>query len=481
MTSGTRAVSFFCIGIYGACGALQAQEEARATVALTVPAGTPLRLYVTKKFPKRKGAAVAAEVIEPVYAFDREVIPAGSEVTGTVAKTPGVRKMERFRSIVHGDFTPLKTSLVEFTTVRVPNGRTIPIRTRETTGLASLYVEPKKPKPGSRPQDANNGPIGAGAPGIKDRVKAQVSARIQSVTDTVRGPDKKERLVDFAMAKLPYRPQYVRKRTRFDAELSGDLAFGSETLARGAMPALGTQPPPDAVVAARLLTAVDSGTAKQGEPVEAMLTQPLFDAGHRLVLPAGTRLKGAVVMTRRARWFHRTGQLRFNFLDMELPPEAAQLRASPSPELHMQAVLQAAEGSGATPVKVDSEGDVRATEPKTRFISPIISLWVANRAGDNDAERVAGGAVNGAARGNVGGRTLGGGLGFGLLGIAISQSSPYVGMAFGYYGLAWSVYSNLVGRGSEVRFDRNAVLQIRFGGRVAAKQSVGGAAGPSAR
>jgi len=59
----------------------------------------------------------------------------------------------------------------------------------------------------------------------------------------------------------------------------------------------------------------------------------------------------------------------------------------------------------------------------------------------------------------------GGGSGFGLLGAAVSQSSPYVGMAFGYYGLAWSVYSNVVARGGEVQFDKNAMIDIRFGAR----------------
>ncbi len=61
--------------------------------------------------------------------------------------------------------------------------------------------------------------------------------------------------------------------------------------------------------------------------------------------------------------------------------------------------------------------------------------------------------------------TLGGGLGFGLLGSVIAQRSRYIGMSFGYYGLAWSVFSNVIARGSEVRFEKNALLEIKFGGR----------------
>jgi hypothetical protein len=58
-----------------------------------------------------------------------------------------------------------------------------------------------------------------------------------------------------------------------------------------------------------------------------------------------------------------------------------------------------------------------------------------------------------------------------MLGAAVSQSSRYVGMAFGYYGLAWSVYSSVFARGGEVQFDKNAVMDIKFGTRTPPKGS----------
>ena len=66
---------------------------------------------------------------------------------------------------------------------------------------------------------------------------------------------------------------------------------------------------------------------------------------------------------------------------------------------------------------------------------------------------------------HVTGGTLGGGLGLGMLGAAIAQSSPYVGMAMGYYGLAWSAYSTVIGSGAEVEFEKNAMMEIKFGVR----------------
>jgi hypothetical protein len=181
------------------------------------------------------------------------------------------------------------------------------------------------------------------------------------------------------------------------------------------MAALGSQPAADSLAHVRLLTALSSASAKQGETVEALLTAPLFSSEHKLVFPEGTRLTGEVVLAKRARHFHRTGQVRFNFQRVDLPQDAANLRpAQPQPApLKTQAIWAAAEGSGKAPIQVDSEGSVQAKESKTRFIAPVISAVVATQASyegrhpdaDEPGVYVGGGA-------HVAGRTLGGGLGW---------------------------------------------------------------------
>ena len=152
-----------------------------------------------------------------------------------------------------------------------------------------------------------------------------------------------------------------------------------------------------------------------------------------------------------------------------MPPAAAPL--TPEEKLHRQeglqfrtqATLSAAE-SGNAPLKVDKEGGVQATESKTRFIGTAVALLISRSAADNEAERGPGGAITGQSS-NVGGRTLGGGMGFGLLGAIAAQSSRNVGAAFGYYGLAWSLYSTVAARGAEVQFGKNAVIDIGFNQR----------------
>ncbi len=63
-----------------------AGESQTPNVTLTVPSGVPLRLYLTKRIPKRMGASVEGKIMETVFAFDREVLPAGSAVSGRVMR-----------------------------------------------------------------------------------------------------------------------------------------------------------------------------------------------------------------------------------------------------------------------------------------------------------------------------------------------------------------------------------------------------------
>src|SRR4029077_308822 len=75
------------------------QTPAKAPVAsipLSVPAGTPLKVALSEEVRiRRVGQPVHGKVIEPLYAFDKLVVPAGSEVNGRVVEIEGVSKMKR--------------------------------------------------------------------------------------------------------------------------------------------------------------------------------------------------------------------------------------------------------------------------------------------------------------------------------------------------------------------------------------------------
>jgi hypothetical protein len=438
-------------------GLALAQEPSR-TVPLTVPAGTPLRLYLTKRIPRRLNAPVQAKMLTPLYAFDREVVPAGTEVFGTVTRLRAVLAGERIKAMMGGDFTPLHLADVSFTSMRLPDGRQIPIDTVESAELNSLL--PSKP-PKQRKhtgQTRNDGTPGNGTQIVKDQIDARVSA-LKSIPDMVRGPGKKDKLEDLLWAKLPYHPQFVRAHTRFDAELRGSLDFGSATVPQNSLALLGSQPSAESTVHARLVTPLDSKISTQGQTVRAVLDEPLFSANHQLVLPEGTQLDGTVVLVKQAGWFHHAGRLRFRFEGVELSSEALALLAPPAGLIRTQANLRAAESGGA-PVKVDSEGGVQAAESKTRLVGVALAAVVASHSGLGDSKTNSNG-VSTQGR-NTGGRVLGGGSGFGLIGSIAGQLSSNTSLGLAYYGLARSIYFGVIARGPEAEFLKNAVLDIGF-------------------
>ena len=68
-------------------------------IPLRVDAGTPLRLYITKRVSYRLNEPVQGKLVEPVWSFDRIVIPAGAMVHGRVAKLDPVPRLLRVKAI----------------------------------------------------------------------------------------------------------------------------------------------------------------------------------------------------------------------------------------------------------------------------------------------------------------------------------------------------------------------------------------------
>jgi hypothetical protein len=105
---------------------------------------------------------------------------------------------------------------------------------------------------------------------------------------------------------------------------------------------------------------------------------------------------------------------------------------------------------------------VKATEPKTRFIAPVVAAFIATHPteADNDVSKRTGVLEN-----NTNGSKLAGISGLGALGAVAAKASPNAARGLGFYGLAWSVYRNVIARGNEVAFQRNAAIDVRFGAR----------------
>src|SRR3981081_602900 len=124
-----------------------------ATISLTLPTGTPLRIAVDQRVRIRdSGAVVHGKVVEAVYAFDQEVIPAGSVATGHVKSIAPVSGVKRTMAYANGDFSPFHKYEVTFDMVTLPDGRQVPITTTVMPGTAEvvhLVSNPAKQKNGA--------------------------------------------------------------------------------------------------------------------------------------------------------------------------------------------------------------------------------------------------------------------------------------------------------------------------------------------
>jgi hypothetical protein len=427
-----------------ASAAPETPAQQQSTIELAVPHGTPLEIALDGKVRVKKvGQEVHGRLVRPVYAFDKMVIPAGTDVKGHISKIEPITQKRRVLGILNADFTPAHKVEVEFNELQLADGRYIPFQAVITPGsgqpiqLVSAKENAKK-----------NGVQDAAAKKV-DEAKQQARQTWDQAMQQVKEPGKMGRLEQYAMAQLPARPQYLRAGTVYFAEIQQPLEFGQETISSTATSSLGMPPPDGSLIHALLVTPLNSATTQKGAEVEAVLSQPLFD-GDRLILPEGSRLRGSVTEVRPARRFHHNGQLRIVFRELVLPDGVQQ---------KVVAGLESVQADRNQNIKLDSEGGAEATSPRTRYASLGLSLALTTAAfrqhNDGDANDV-----------NQSGNGAAGGLaGFKLVGLALAygiNSQPF-GMAMGAYGSARSVYHTFIAKGHDVVFPKNTPMEISLG------------------
>jgi hypothetical protein len=185
-----------------------------------------------------------------------------------------------------------------------------------------------------------------------------------------------------------------------------------------------------------------------------VVTAPVFSADHQLILAEGTRLSGEVTRAVPARHFHRNGQLRF-LVDSVAPADT-----QPTPLL---ASLYSVQSDAGDQVAIDDEGGASVTNSKTRFIMAALAVLALRASGDHDRhidEDAPGGPRM--VQGGGGGNPLGGFLGFGIAGIAMSQISRPVGLTLSAIGAARTVYRNILGKGAEVSFPVDTPIELQL-------------------
>jgi hypothetical protein len=412
------------------------QESSEShTVAMTVLNGTPLQIALDKEVRVRKvDEPITGRVMQPVYVFDRLVIPVGTVATGRILAIDPVSGRTRTLSALNADFTPSHKLAVVFDGLILPDGRHIDLHATVVPGSGQVI------RLVTADEHKKNVVKDAAAQKM-DQARAQWNNAMKQV----ESPGRMHLVTRYAVAQLPVHPQYINAGTLYSVELSQSLDFGSESVSSDTLSTIGTQPPPGSLVHAVLLTPLNSATTLKSADVEAELSQPLLDQGH-LILPAGTRLRGTVLQVRPARRLHRNGQLRIVFREVVLPNGAVQT---------VDTRLQGIQSDSADNAHLDSEGGTQSTSSKTRYLSTGASVGLAligsgGRDDVGDASPVAGGAT-----------------GFKLIGLVVGLAyrSHTYGILMSAYGGGRSIYNNFLGTGRNIVFPKDTVMEIGFGNR----------------
>ncbi len=422
--------------------AFQLTPEPAQTVPLTIAQDTPLQIAVDEETRVRKtGQAIRGHLVQPVYAFDRLVLPVGTEVDGYIRAIGTLGREQRFFGVLNGDFTPSRKVDVEFDQLVLADGRHIPFQAAVAAGSGKVMqlVSTKEIK-------KKNAAVSAASQKM-DEARRQARDQWNQAMKQITQPGKLHRLERYAMGQLPVRPQYIEAGTLYSAELLVPLNFGTETVTPQMRSSIGEAIPANSLLHALLITPLDSATTQRGAEVDAVLSQPLFD-GDRLILPQGSLLKGTVLQARPARHMHHSGQLRIAFREITPPAGFAQ---------HIEASLEGVQAGKDGHVTLDSEGGAEAAAPKSRYLSTAISLSLAMTSlhQDHDPREVA------QSQNGVGG----GAAAFRLVGMILGMTvkSQPLGMAMGAYGASRSVWQHFIARGQEVVFPRNTAMEIGVG------------------
>jgi hypothetical protein len=287
---------------------------------LAVPEGAPLRVILNGKVPFKQGQPVHGRLVEPVFAFDREVLPAGTEVIGHITGFKSGPRLARITSLAGGNFTPIREPQLTFDKLLLKDGTAIAIETWVTPGADAMV------RFSAGAAEEKKGKVAAAT----EMARQQIDAKKRAVIEAIKGPGKMDRVKDEMWSFVPWHPQYLRSASRFNAKLRAPIDFGDVSIPASELAELGTEPAADSIVAARLIPTLDSRTASHGTAVEAVLTRPLFAANGHLIFPEGSHLTGNVVQAQAARHWHRSGKLAFMFTRLELPEGLARCVDAPA-------------------------------------------------------------------------------------------------------------------------------------------------------
>ena len=425
----------------------ESAEGSPIMMPMTVEEGTPIKVVLDSEVRIRAvGQTIHGRTMEPVYAFDKLLIPVGTVVNGKVSAIDPVSKTARTMQAANGNFSPVRKVHVQFDELVMSDGRRIALHTIASPapdGILRFVSANEAEKTKNKMQEAASNKVSA--------TRQAIHQQWNDLKTKIHEPGKMHKAKRIALAQLPVHPQYLDLGTSFNANLLQALDFGTEAVKSGAMKDIGAPPPTGSVVHARLVTGLSSATAKAGDPVEAIITEPLVASNH-LILPEGSLIKGSVMQVSPARRMGRNGRLRILFREVA-PPNGIERRV----ETNLEGVA-VAKGEH---LKLDNEGGAEVTTPRTRYLTTGIQVLLAASQASPDRDAGEGGQ----SVGEAGGGAVSGASGFKLVGmvVGIAAHSRVVSAGFGSYGAAMSIYSHFLARGRDVVYPKDMPMVIGLG------------------
>jgi hypothetical protein len=393
---------------------VRAQDARSPEETVIVEPGNDFRAAVDKGVRlKTVGQPITAKLLEPVYSGEVLAIPAGSTIKGHVSAI-STAPHKRARRLLNGDFTPPKMAQVTFDQLVLSDGTTVPIHSDSAAGIGRVANSQYLPK--------------AQRPGMRQKLKGAMAP--------LGEPHKLQRLGQAVVTSLPYHPEYIDQGTVFDTALLAPVTLRAPVESNAA-----SQQASD-YLHLHLLTPVNSSTSTAGTHIEAVVSQPYYQADHQLLYPAGTKVSGTVQKASSAGWMKKNGSIVFAFRSVQMPDGTTK-------DLHSTVGGIQAEGSQG--LDVGKEGEIKATTSTlARVLAPVSLIGPSRAVADNTVVKTAW------SRSGEGRR------GFGLLGAGAAQASVGTAIGFGYFGAAKRLTDAFITKGSNVDLPVNTPVSVRL-------------------
>jgi hypothetical protein len=396
-----------------------------------LPQGTNLQVEIPRQYPMKAKEAIEARLLHPLYVDGKLQVPQNTLLHGTVVALEPDSKT-RLHGRLRGDFTPFHIARVQFDELLLPGGALAISTTGAVTGVPVLRLA----APGATPHQS-----------LAARYWTLAKNRLRDQVAVLTAPGLGERARQALYHQLPYHPERIQAHTMWSFELAAPLTLpDAAPESQPAAPAAPTPGKPEIWSVNALLTAnLTSATAKAGDPVQALVVEPVYSRDQELVVPQGSILIGRVSSAKAARSLGRNGKLRFTFQQVHFPEGTG----TPVPNRAVQGSLAGASAESQQDLSMDAEGTI-TPHNQSSVIAPLLLTLLAGRALDHDRDD------------NLTVQTGVASNGFGLVGrvVGLAAGNRNLAAGIGYYAAALSIYENFLRRGRDVDFPKDTRIEI---------------------